>query len=181
MAAVITLTSAAQAAYIVGNIDFGGGTVGLQKANGTAVGSTDSFVGTAAKLDFVTGSTVNIADGTFTGLTGSAVVFNQDPWTFAPLSTGNLWTVGGFTFDVKSVAVSGNFNALEIIGTGTVSATGYDTSSGEWVLTTQRTNGSNRSTFSWSSSATSVPDGGATVALFGLSLLGLTSVRRFVK
>jgi hypothetical protein len=34
---------------------------------------------------------------------------------------------------------------------------------------------------SYSGDLASVPDGGATVALFGLSLLGLTGVRRFVK
>lgn len=181
--AAIALTSAAQAAYIVGSIDFGGGLAAIRDSTGTPLTSSQSWILDGKQVDFQGTTTVNYVSGTFAApsLLGNTVVFNQDPWTFSPLSTGALWTVGGFTFNVQAVAVTGTADSLVISGTGTVTGNDYQTSSGTWRYSNQRVDDANnptRSAFSWSSSATSVPDGGTTIALLGLSLLGLHGVRR---
>lgn len=67
-------------------------------------------------------------------------------------------------------------------GLGTIIAAGYDDTPGAWSFSADSANGGGEFTFSSQTAAVaSVPDGGATVALFGLSLIGLQAARRLVK
>ncbi len=109
---------------------------------------------------------------------GDAVSF-AEPWVFAdPYSP--LWEVGGFSFNITSSVVIYNPQGfLAVEGTGYLSAAGYADTPGFWVFLSQGNSAANGN-FSWNSTTHSVPDGGATVALLGLSLLGLHGVRRKV-
>ena len=190
----------AQAAYINGTMQFGGGIVTLLDENDNA---TSNFYA-ARGLDFanstlpgppeiVLGPRVLTASGDFASVLGQVVTFDQDPWTFdqnlwsTDPGTGPLWTVGGFTFNVNSTSYTvtplANSIALEVVGTGYVSKSGSENSSGTWILTCQQTPDNNTvTTLTWSSAASSVPDGGMTVAMLGVALMGLHGARRmFIK
>jgi hypothetical protein len=98
--------------------------------------------------------------------------------TFDPLFTvtsNPLWSVGGFKFELGSLAVTNQAtDSLALSGTGTLSKTGFEDTNGTWVASFN-TSGTS---FTWSSSTNSVPDGGATLSMFGLSLLGLGLARK---
>jgi|GEM_PF-2413504 len=185
----LAMSGAAQATYINGYLDFGLGSLVLKDSGGNTTSDFSSVRGIA-----FTGTTkVNLAGGDFAGTLGSNVSFNQNPWVFDPVSTGDLWNVGGFTFNVQSatygVQTLGNSSSLVVVGTGFVKGNNFKDTAGTWVLTTQRSNtgsGADRTELSWSSSASSeggrdVPDGGTTLALFGVTLLGLCGVRKLRK
>jgi hypothetical protein len=111
----------------------------------------------------------------------------MNPFTFSPFPVGGvnpLWTVtvglNTYSFSLSSpisISQPGD-NTLELKGTGTLMATGFDNTPGTWIFTGNQGGG----TFSYSSSnAARVPDGGASIALLGLSILGLGGVSRFVR
>lgn len=184
LAVVLAFSSMAQAAFIKGYLDFGLGSLVLRDSGGNATSNFNAVRG----LEFTGTTKVNVAGGDFAGTLGSTVAFNQNPWVFDPVSTGDLWNVGGFTFNVQSAAYAvqtlGSTSTLTVVGTGYVKASGFDNTAGTWVLTTQRSNvgtGAARTQLSWSSSASTaeeVPDGGTTLALFGVTLLGLCGARK---
>jgi len=183
------MSGAAQAAFINGYLDFGLGSLVLKDAGGNTTSNFNAVRG----IEFSGTTKVNLAGGDFAGLSGSNVAFNQNPWVFDPVSTGDLWNVGGFTFNVQSatygVQTLNNTDSLVIVGTGFVKGNNFDDTAGTWVLTTQRSNvgsGAQRTELSWSSGASTetrrdVPDGGTTLALFGATLLGLCGVRKLRK
>lgn len=118
---------------------------------------------------------------------GSAVSMTG-PWTFAP-NPGNalsgLWSVGGFTFSVNTdtvgYSVTGGYNTTTVVGHGTISGNGYDTTAFDWILSTQNpASGSigNYPQFSFSASTALVPDGGATVMLLGAALSAMGLLRK---
>jgi hypothetical protein len=137
---------------------------------------------TATQVDTWTGAIVIAATGDFAGTSG-AVSF-PTPWIFANSYTP-FWTVGAFSFDLTNSMITQGPGFLEVKGTGMLHATGFSDTPGFWVFTAtgfQDPQLGNNTLFSWSSSTNSVPDGGSTVALLGLSLLGLHSARRkFIK
>jgi hypothetical protein len=95
-------------------------------------------------------------------------------WTFG-LGATALWSVGGFTFDlIASTIVLHDFGILLVTGTGTVTGHGQ-TFNGTWMFSAQGEGSGGIFSFSASSN---VPDGGATVALLGLSLAGIEGIRR---
>lgn len=98
--------------------------------------------------------------------------------TFDPLFTvtsNPLWSVGGFDFELGSLAVTNQAtDSLSLSGAGTLSKTGFEDTTGTWVASFN----SSGTSFTWSSSTNSVPDGGATLSMFGLSLLGLGLARK---
>jgi hypothetical protein len=95
-----------------------------------------------------------------------------DMWTFGAQTA--LWSVGGFTFDLIATNVFQNSSVLLISGTGIVTGHG-ETFNGTWMLSSQGPGVNGLFSFSASSN---VPDGGATVALLGLSLAGIEGIRR---
>ena len=178
---LLALAAAAQAVPINGTINMLGGSV---FANGAGV-TTTSLVD-ARRVQTWINPRVLDGSGSYAGLApGTAVAFTA-PWIFSPSTpTPALWSVGGFTFNLSSsTIVVQEAGFLGIRGSGTVTSTtaGLDPTPGTWFFTTQGA-ASDDSSFSWSSSTVSagrVPDGGATLALLGVSFLGLGGARRFL-
>ena len=180
------LTAAANAAAIVGGISFAGGFIPQDSASAPVANLTS-----ATQIAFVNpGITIGAGSGTFSIIPAFSPVTMATPLVFVPptLPGGNLWSVtnGGhtFTFAMTSMTVdpidlsASPLESMAIHGAGTVSYVGpagpFTPSNGTWVATFNTGGG----TFSWSSSAASTPDGGTTMALFGVSLLGLGAIRR---
>ena len=165
-ALVLMSATVAQAAFIEGTIGLSGlytvDDPDLTAAKTITFGSTFAFGGTE-DLDLGT-TPVSVAMAT--------------SLTFDPLFTvtsNPLWSVGGFNFELGSLAVTNQAtDSLALSGTGTLSKTGFEDTNGTWVASFN-TSGTS---FTWSSSTNSVPDGGATLSMFGLSLLGLGLARK---
>lgn len=160
----------AQAAMINGAITFSGG----------AIYDTSSLA-TATRVNTFLDVKVMSSDGDFGSFTNpDDPVAMAMPWIFSPsTATPSLWSVGGFTYDLSSATVvlqSADF--LLISGTGTVSGNGFDPTPGTWSFTSQSPSANGVFSFSGSSEAHGVPDGGATIALLGLALGGVEILRR---
>ncbi len=108
---------------------------------------------------------------------GDAVVMATS-LTFEPLFSVNsnpLWSVDGFTFELASLAVTNeSSNFLSLSGAGILKNSNFADTTGTWAASFNTSGNS----FTWSSSTNSVPDGGATLSMFGLSLLGLRLARK---
>lgn len=174
IAACVVSTAAfcqsAQAAMINGAITFSGG----------AVYDTSSLA-TATRVNTFMDVKVMSSDGDFGTFTNADdPVAMATPWIFSPSTpTLGLWSVGGFTYDLANATVvlqSSNF--LLISGTGTISGNGFDVTPGTWSFTSQSPSANGVFSFSGSSNANGVPEGGATIALLGLALAGVEIVRR---
>ena len=168
--ATALVASEAQAAMVNGAITFAGG----------AKFDTTSLA-TATRVNIFKNVTVMSEDGDFAGLVsdGDATTMAV-PYIFTPSTpTPALWSVDGFTFDLDgSVVVLQNADFLVITGTGTISGNGFDPTDGTWSFTSQEPHAGNVFSFSASSGANGVPDGGSTVALLGLGLAGVEMIRR---
>jgi hypothetical protein len=132
---------------------------------------------TAAK-EITFGTTVAVGGvGDFSSILDFTPVAMATKLTFDPLFTvtsNPLWSVGGFGFTLTSLAVTDQqTNSLSLSGAGTVTNTSFNPTPGTWVATFNTAG----SSFTWSSSS-NVPDGGATLSMFGLSLLGLRIARK---
>lgn len=173
LSAAFALTSAANAAYINGKIDFG------------ITANLDSpDLGTATKV--VTWGTVlaSLVDGDFDTYVNPGDVpttFTQ-PWSFNSGAVAPLWQIGGFTFNLTSSSVNGvqSSTFLNVVGSGFVSGNGFTSTPGAWSFTITNQGGgvSTANAFSFVASTSAVPDGGTSVALLGVSLLGLYGARR---
>ena len=165
-ALVLMSATVAQAALIEGSI----GLTGLYTVD-------DSDLTAAEVITF--GNTVSLgATGDFSGISDFTSVNMAASLTFDPLFTvtsNPLWAVDGFAFELTSLAITNEqTDSLSLSGAGTVSKTGFEDSLGTWVATFNNSG----SSFTWSSSSNSLPDGGATLSMFGLSLLGLRLARK---
>ena len=105
--------------------------------------------------------------------------------TPGPLVASPLWfttapNLGLASFNLANISfVDENPGiSLTLRGEGIAQLAGFDNTPGTWRFTATQ----NGATFGWDSINTSarVPDGGATLALLGLSVLGLGGVRRFL-
>lgn len=137
---------------------------------------------TATRVNNYSNVTVVSVDGDYAGFVNSGdSVTMATPWIFHPSTpTPGFWAVGGFTFDLDtSTVVVQTSKFLLITGTGTVMGNGFDPTEGTFSFSTQSPS-AGRSVFSFSASSDSqgVPDHGATVALLGISLLGVEIFRR---
>lgn len=106
------------------------------------------------------------------GTTGALAV--SPLWTFTDAGTG--WT---YTFDLASISVNAVLGTQRLLeGYGTLNITGagspYTATNGYWTLSSSGVQ--TRVTFS--SYATSVPDGGSTLVLLGGVLFGVEMLRR---
>ncbi len=160
----------ANAAMINGAITFAGG----------AVYDTSSLA-TATRVNSFSNVSVMSSDGDFASFTsvGDAVTMAA-PWIFTPsTATPALWSVGGFTYDLSgATVVLQNADFLLISGTGTISGNGFDPTVGTWSFTSQSPSANGVFSFSGGSSANGVPDGGTTMALLGIALVGIEIARR---
>ncbi len=164
-ALVLMSATVAQAALIEGSI----GLTGLYTVD-------DNDLTAATLITF--GETVAIGGaGDFSTIANFTSVTMATSLTFEPLFTvtsNPLWEVDGFAFELTSLAITNEqTDSLSLSGAGTVSKAGFEDSLGTWVATFNNSG----SSFTWSSSS-SVPDGGATLSMFGLSLLGLRLARK---
>ena len=92
-----------------------------------------------------------------------------------------IWSIAGFSLTLTSIEeLPGNVpTSLALSGNGIITGPGWTTPTlGSWVATFNRA-GSN---FTFSSSSTAaVPEGGASLTLLGVSLLGLMAARQTFK
>jgi hypothetical protein len=179
VAVALALTSTLQATNITGNIGFVGSVTFDTGSAGTATEVT-SWINPQVSPSVPTGSFASI-------LPGTSAIFTGSTWTFADATTINpFWTVGGFTFELLSshvvsqgVTTLGQDGFVIVQGTGIVMAAGFTPTTMSWSLTTQDPKaGTNPDSWSFSASANSVPDGGATVMLLGMALSGVALLRR---
>jgi hypothetical protein len=163
----------AQATLITGGITFVG-TVSLNKNvnQATMVTAWHGLGGTGSPF-------VASADGSFTGLDGSAVTLTA-PWSFNSGPVTGFWSVGGFVFDLIASSITfQSGGSLVVDGTGTITGLGFEATAGSWHFTTQ--NPKAGGVFSFSAATSAVPDGGVTVALLGLTLVSVEVLRRKLK
>jgi hypothetical protein len=167
--AAFVLSSTASAVRISGVIGFTGG-ASLNNANlslATQVVEWDTTIVSA------------LHTGDFAGISTGTAVMLAKPWNLTSAGIVDFWKVGGFSFDLTS---STRFydptgpGFLQASGYGWIRKSGFEATQGTWSFSTQNPGAGNL--FSFSASGAAVPDGGATVALLGVSLLGLHGLRR---
>jgi hypothetical protein len=173
MAVAFALTQTLQASLITGNIGFTGGVTFDTSSAGTATEVT-SWINPIVTLD----------SGAFTSIaSGSSVTFAK-PWTFTSGVVSNFWSVGGFTFELISSAISAQSGTypngtVTVTGSGYVSGNGYSSTLMSWSFTAQDPYASTDPVaWTFSASGASLPDGGSTVMLLGIALSGAALLRK---
>ena len=163
--AALTLGNSARADFITGQLEFG---------------DTNSPASTVTPGEVTPSNpaTVTLATGDYLGLLGDKATF--DPIAFAPTTPGLLWTInsGGdtYTFAIDSfLSTSQDANFVNLMGTGTATATGYQPTNGTWTITDTNSSGVGEDfTFGASSNVTnSVPDSGSSALLIVIGLIGI--------
>ena len=184
---------AAQAIPISGDITFGGtaflNTVSAGTA--TAVNSWAGFGGLGSPF-------VIDADGSFASVAPLTPVSIASSWSFNSGPVQGFWIVGGFTFDLTSSVIDSQTAAtmfgpapalkplngsVTVLGSGIISGNGFDSTYGTWTFTTQDPGtGTPNTRFSFSAasgaSGIPVPEGSSSLALLGLALCGVETLRR---
>ncbi|MCK9295313.1 MAG: PEP-CTERM sorting domain-containing protein [Desulfobulbaceae bacterium] len=134
----------------------------------------------ATGIDYVGDvATVAAVSGSFTSVTLGEDVAMQD-FTFSPSllpdPVSPLWAVDGFSFTLNSVTVDFQDDTFLLLsGTGTISGTSFDDTTGQWAFSGNGLGG----TFSWSDSTAAAPvPEPATMLLMGSGLAGLAGVAR---
>ena len=154
-----------------------------------AFGSGFSYNTTTNTVTFAAGANgfVNTGTGDYLPVIGALVHYNTFTYPAVPgaLVIIPLWattTLGPASFNLSSITsvTEPSDGSVSLLGTGTAFLTGTDAlgTPGRWSFSASTTG---PGIFNWSSTNTSrVPDGGATLALLGMSVLGLGGVRRFL-
>ena len=125
---------------------------------------------------------ITSADGDFTGLEtvsgdvstlGDIKDFQFDP---LPASISDFWVVDIFSFELTDVVRTNNSSSfIDLIGTGVITAAGFDNTDATWSFSGDTSGGG---VFSWSASSenvsndVSVPEPGA-LTLLSIGLIGL--------
>jgi hypothetical protein len=178
------MAQSAAAAPITGFISFGGNYVPVDAAGVQVQQSV------ATGINVLGGSVVTCAnsstcEGTYAALNGNLIGATYNDFQFNPLGDGPapgditpLWTFSfngvTYSFDLMSVNIDQQDNTfLDLTGTGTLYATGFDATIGNWSFSGDTTTGG---TFAFSST-NSVPEP-ASLALFGLGLFGAAVAAR---
>lgn len=181
LATASALTVSTQAVAITGSVDM----------SGTAF-LNSSFLGSATAATGFTGVTVGgIPTGSYAGTAGDSVTWSAFSWpsatTVSPLWKFSDATTGyTYTFALNNVVVDSQSNTfLNLLGTGVLNITGpgsaYEATGGSWSFTISNPTGGEHANFAFTfanSQTATIPDGGATIALLGMGLLGLGAIRR---
>lgn len=179
MIATLVLPVGALAVPIVGTIDLGG------DASPTIGGVVTTNLAAADGVMFEDPGVVLDTEGDFAAIPDLTPAMRNDIIDFSPLTLTNpLWAVdfGGILYEFALETLSVDFQSgtfLNLSGTGTVSATGFDDTPGVWTFSMQRAGAE----FSFSSTTDTrprpMPEPGIT-ALFGIGLIltGLARRRR---
>src|ERR1035437_1903141 len=181
-AVALALVQTVQAVPITGSIGFSGVGVTYDTGSAATANAVTSWISPVVSG----GSGSFPAPSLFAVANGTAVTFAPGTWNFNTVSTiNNFWAVGGFTFNLLSSYVltqggTPGVNAFVIVnGTGIVSGNGYTPTQMSWGFSSQDpSSGANPTSWSFSASANSVPDGGATVMLLGIALSGVALLRK---
>lgn len=165
--AVLTST-AADAVPIQGTLTINGGAV------------FNAPISTATRITDFQAVVVQSRDGDFASfVTAGDPVSMAEPFIFNPSTAYPMfYSVGGFNFDLTSTNIplqSPMFLLIE--GIGTVSGNGFSPTPGNFAFSTQGSPANGVFSFS-ASTGTRVPEGGLTLALLGLSVIGIESMRR---
>lgn len=179
LAICAALAITANAVPITGQIDFTG-----------AVTTDTGNLNTAHAFTSFSGVTVfnnppATPTGSYAGTGGASVTMNSFSFNPFVAPVPNLWSFafGGLTYtfnltSITSIAQPGD-NTLGVVGMGTAMITGgtstYTPTAGQFFISTQ---GSNRTTFIFSSTTQSLPEGGSALALLGIGLVVVEVVRR---
>ncbi len=135
-----------------------------------------SSAGTATKVTSWINPVVESSWGSFSALPVLTSVSFTAPWSFNSGAIKTLWSVNGFSFDlVSSSIIFQGFGAVFVQGTGWLNGPGLSSALGSWSFTTQ--DPAATGVFSFSASQ-QVPEGGSTLMLLGLGLIGLSLVAR---
>jgi len=165
----------AEAVYINGAVTFFG-TADLDTTSAGTATTVENWFG----LGGVGSPFVATADGNFALAAGTLVNF-AEPWTFNSGPVDDFWVAGAYTFDLTSSSIltqTLNPGTVTVIGTGFVSAAGFDSTFMTWRFSTQDPSAGAVFSFSASGNATGVPDGGSILALLGVTLVGIEGLRR---
>ena len=170
LTAALMATSMSFALPITGSLDFSGGA----KFDGTTLDDATKVLSWTSVNVTPLGVTVGSALDTTINPGDSVTMTNA--WSFNS-GVANLWTVGGFTFDLgTSAVIFQSLDFLSVKGEGTLTGNNYDPTPGTWFFTSQG-QGIGEGNFSFSATtragAASVPDAGASGLLFGSALAGL--------
>jgi hypothetical protein len=145
----------------------------------------------AVTVDFKPGPNALVGDSSAT--TGDFLAILAAPpyaVTFLDFTTGGaavpgFWSIGAIaSFDLATSAnISTDNLFLNITGTGTLHAAGYDDTPGYFNLQANRTDPTKQIEFYFTASTTTTPpvqtpDGGATAVLLGLALLSVGAITR---
>jgi len=173
----VALTQSVQATLVQGNIGFGG-TVTYDTSSAATASAVTSWINPIVSAD----------SGAFTSIAiGTHATFTTMTWDFLTTPPGitSFWTVGGFTFQLLSSSILSHggtpgVNGFVVVdGTGTVTGNGYAATTLSWSFTSQDPiAGTDPDQWTFSASANSVPDGGATVMLLGLALSGAALLKK---
>lgn len=168
-AGLLTVSSIAAAIPITGSINFTG--LATYAVTGDEV-SHITFTNTPKVLS---------SSGSFSSVAvDSSVTIPNNPFILADLPLA-LWSVGGFTFELKNTAFnevkdSGFGQGALVSGYGTITKQGYEETNGIWGFSSQSAFGDITSG-EFSFSATTVPEP-STIAVLAMALIGFGIARR---
>jgi VPDSG-CTERM motif len=175
--AVCGLAGVAQAVPISGDITFAGGVTLDTSSAGTAT-EVLSWTGPGG-----TGMPVVISDdGSFSSIAGGTSASFASPWHFNSGPLNDLWSVGGFTFDLTSSSIvfqGGSPAGVLVDGIGVISGNGLTAEAVTWSFSTSDPSAGDVFSFQVADGTTgAVPDGGTTAMLLGLGVLGLGLLKK---